>query len=410
MSKQSSSDNIRVVVRFRPPNRRELEEKVKARLFIDIIEGKQLILRSEDVCFGEKKFNFDHVFNHDTTQEQFYKIACQSVIDDVLNGFNGTIFAYGQTGAGKSYSMMGILEDPEKFGLIPRAAHAIFDTIEKGSSNVEFKICCSYVEIYNEKLQCLLDPTKKNLQIHENPDKGVYIKDLTQEYVSQVDDIYELLEVGQNNRVISFTQMNAVSSRSHSVFIISIEQTDKETGSMKSAQFNLVDLAGSEKVAKTGATGQTLKEAQNINKSLSTLGKCIYALCEGSSHVPFRDSKLTRILQNGLGGNSKVLNNGFSGGTKCDLDYYDMCMFTASIQLGRNVFHLKIWRACKNYQMCSKGESAKECQGTGTYGCEINCTTERTQITKYKTEETDKTSFIWSTSFTRRISQCGRRS
>jgi len=202
--------------------------------------------------------------------------------------------------------MMGDLSDDIYKGIIPRAAEAIFQKIESSDANVEFKISCSYLEIYNESIQDLLDTSKKNLKVHESPSKGIYVDDLTEYYVTSAEEIYQYLDLGANNRVVACTNMNAVSSRSHSVFIIRVTQTDRSSGTVKNGSLNLVDLAGSEKVGKTGASGQTLEEAKKINQSLSALGQCINALVENKPHVPFRNSKLTRILQQSLGGNSKT--------------------------------------------------------------------------------------------------------
>eukprot|EP01027_Heterolobosea_sp_BB2_P014182 GEZU01020404.1.p1 GENE.GEZU01020404.1~~GEZU01020404.1.p1 ORF type:complete len:931 (-),score=290.05 GEZU01020404.1:29-2821(-) len=181
----------------------------------------------------------------------------------------------------------------------------LFAACASVEDGVEFKIRCSYLEIYNESIDDLFDTSHKNLKVHESPSRGVYIAGLKEEYVSCEDDVFKLIDIGTNNRVVATTQMNAVSSRSHSVFTITVEQTTAD-GSVKSGKLNLVDLAGSEKVGKTGASGQTLREAQGINKSLSALGLCINALVEKKPHVPFRDSKLTRILQESLGGNSRT--------------------------------------------------------------------------------------------------------
>ncbi len=150
--------------------------------------------------------------------------------------------------------MMGSINNPELHGVIPRASRAIFQAIEKADDKVEFKIACNYIEIYNESIQDLFDTSKKNLNIRESPGMGIYVESLTTEYVTSEDEIYELLEMGSNNRVVSFTHMNATSSRSHSVFVITISQTFTETGTTKTGKLNLVDLAGSEKVGKTGAT------------------------------------------------------------------------------------------------------------------------------------------------------------
>jgi kinesin family protein 5 len=201
---------------------------------------------------------------------------------------------------------MGSLNSAENKGLMPRAASAIFNLIEQAEEGIEFKISCSYLEIYNETIQDLFNTNNKNLGVRESPDKGIYVADLTEQYVGNEEEIYQLLEIGSNNRVVSYTHMNATSSRSHSVFIIRVEQKNSANGTVKNGKLNLVDLAGSEKVGKTGASGQTLEEAKKINQSLSTLGQCINALVEKKGHVPYRDSKLTRVLQESLGGNSKT--------------------------------------------------------------------------------------------------------
>ena len=190
-------------------------------------------------------------------------------------------------------------------GMIPRSAVHIFKHIENDTEDTEFEILCSFLEIYQEKIMDLLDPKKKDLQVRESPSKGIFVENLTEESVSSAGDISALLALGERARHASFTRMNATSSRSHSVFIVSVRQTRKE-GGRKQGKLNLVDLAGSEKVGKTGASGETLEEAKKINQSLSALGNVINALTEGKKHVPFRDSKLTRILQESLEGNTKT--------------------------------------------------------------------------------------------------------
>lgn len=224
-----------------------------------------------------------------------------------MNGYNGTVFAYGQTGAGKSYTMMGEMDDPVKKGIIPRIMEQIFDAIMvHGSANVEYTVGISYLEIYMERIRDLLNPMMDNLPIHEGP-KGPYVKGLREIYVGEVGEVYTAMHLGQRSRVTASTNMNLESSRSHSIFLVTINQKDVNTGSQKSGMLYLVDLAGSEKVGKTGASGQTLEEAKKINKSLSALGMVINSLTDGkSTHVPYRDSKLTRILQESLGGNSRT--------------------------------------------------------------------------------------------------------
>jgi kinesin family protein 5 len=241
-------------------------------------------------------------------QADVFDFSIRPTVDDILNGYNGTVFAYGQTGAGKSYTMMGgNIDDDVGKGIIPRIVEQIFASILSSPSNIEYTVRVSYMEIYMERIRDLLVPQNDNLPVHEEKNRGVYVKGLLEVYVSSVQEVYEVLRRGGESRAVSSTNMNAESSRSHSIFVLTVTQKNVETGSMKSGQLFLVDLAGSEKVGKTGASGQTLEEAKKINKSLSALGMVINSLTDGkSSHVPYRDSKLTRILQESLGGNSRT--------------------------------------------------------------------------------------------------------
>ena len=192
-------------------------------------------------------------------------------------------------------------------GIIPRMVTTVFDTIENSGEYIEYTVKVGYAEIYMEKIRDLLNPAKCNLNIHEDKNRGMFIADLTEEYVSDREDVYDLMTMGSSNREVGATNMNAGSSRSHSLFMITITQNNTMDYSAKSGKLYLVDLAGSEKVGKTGAEGKRLDEAKNINKSLSALGKVIYALTDKKqTHIPYRDSKLTRVLQDSLGGNSKT--------------------------------------------------------------------------------------------------------
>ncbi|CAE6504115.1 unnamed protein product [Rhizoctonia solani] len=230
------------------------------------------------------------------------------IVKDVINGYNGTVFAYGQTGSGKTFTMMGADIDSEELkGIIPRITEQIFTSIVESDAHLEYLVKVSYMEIYLERIRDLLAPHNDNLQVHEEKNKGVYVKNLSDYYVSNAKEVYEIMRQGGQARAVTATNMNAESSRSHSIFLITIQQKNIETGAMKTGNLYLVDLAGSEKVGKTGASGQTLEEAKKINKSLSALGMVINALTDGkSSHIPYRDSKLTRILQESLGGNSRT--------------------------------------------------------------------------------------------------------
>lgn len=241
-------------------------------------------------------------------QVEIFEYSIKPTVDDILNGYNGTVFAYGQTGAGKSYTMMGTsIEDDEGKGITPRIVEQIFSSIMSSPPTIEYTVRVSYMEIYMERIRDLLAPQNDNLPVHEEKNRGVYVKGLLEIYVSSVEEVFEVMKRGGAARAVAATNMNQESSRSHSIFVITVTQKNLETGSMKSGQLFLVDLAGSEKVGKTGASGQTLEEAKKINKSLSALGMVINALTDGkSSHIPYRDSKLTRILQESLGGNSRT--------------------------------------------------------------------------------------------------------
>jgi kinesin family protein 5 len=241
-------------------------------------------------------------------QADVFDYSIRPTVDDILNGYNGTVFAYGQTGAGKSYTMMGSdMDDEVGKGVIPRIIQQIFASILASPSNIEYTVRVSYMEIYMERIRDLLVPQNDNLPVHEEKNRGVYVKGLLEVYVSSEEEVYEVLRRGGSARAVSATNMNAESSRSHSIFVVTVNQKNVETGSLKSGQLFLVDLAGSEKVGKTGASGQTLEEAKKINKSLSALGMVINCLTDSKTqHIPYRDSKLTRILQESLGGNSRT--------------------------------------------------------------------------------------------------------
>ncbi|KAL8948758.1 MAG: hypothetical protein Q9222_005083 [Ikaeria aurantiellina] len=299
----STLSGTTVVARFRPPNKAE------------IASGGETIVdfESEDTCQINSReaagaFTFDRVFDTQSRQTDVFDFSIRSTVDDILNGYNGTVFAYGQTGAGKSYTMMGAdIDDEEQRGIIPRIVEQMFASILRSPGNIEYTVRVSYMEIYMEKIRDLLVPQNDNLPVHEEKSRGVYVKGLLEIYVSSVQEVFEVMRRGGLARATAATNMNEESSRSHSIFVITITQKNVETGSAKSGQLFLVDLAGSEKVGKTGASGQTLEEAKKINKSLSALGMVINSLTDGkSTHIPYRDSKLTRILQESLGGNSRT--------------------------------------------------------------------------------------------------------
>lgn len=219
-----------------------------------------------------------------------------------MGGYNGTIFAYGQTGCGKTHTMIGVKGDKMQRGIIPNAFDHIFGYFDDATNNKKrFLIRCSYLEIYNEDIRDLLSKNvEQKLDLKEDPDKGVFVKDLNQIIVKSIAEIESYMDRGTANRKTGETAMNKDSSRSHSIFTIYVETAETNAAgeqTIKAGKLNLVDLAGSERQSKTQATGARLKEATKINLSLSALGNVIKALVEGkSNHVPYRDSKLTRLL------------------------------------------------------------------------------------------------------------------
>ncbi|XP_064419296.1 kinesin heavy chain isoform X2 [Latimeria chalumnae] len=291
--------SIKVMCRFRPLNEAEI---LRGDKFIPKFKG------DDTVVLGQSKpYVFDRVLPPNTTQDQVYNACAKQIVKDVLDGYNGTIFAYGQTSSGKTHTMEGKLHDSHLMGIIPRIAHDIFDHIYSMDENLEFHIKVSYFEIYLDKIRDLLDVSKTNLAVHEDKNRVPYVKGCTERFVSSPEEVMDVIDEGKANRHVAVTNMNEHSSRSHSIFLINIKQENVETEKKLIGKLYLVDLAGSEKVSKTGAEGAVLDEAKNINKSLSALGNVISALAEGTkTHVPYRDSKMTRILQDSLGGNCRT--------------------------------------------------------------------------------------------------------
>lgn len=295
---------IQVVCRFRPLN--EKEKNISQEYCCEFLDYSQVMVRSTSEN-NTYKFNFDRVFDPKSNQQEVYDFAAKHIVESVLEGFNGTIFAYGQTSSGKTHTMQGIIDNPEKEGIIPRMIRHMFNFIVNSSSDTEYIVKVSMIEIYMEKIKDLIDPERTNLNVREDKAKGIYIEDLSEHYVVSEDEVLEIMKLGSDNRSVAATNMNEHSSRSHSMFIMTIHQNNVKDLSAKTGKLYLVDLAGSEKISKTGATGLTLEEAKTINKSLTTLGMVINSLTDGkSTHIPYRESKLTRVLQESLGGNAKT--------------------------------------------------------------------------------------------------------
>ncbi|KAK8951048.1 Kinesin-like protein NACK2 [Platanthera zijinensis] len=260
------------------------------------------------------KFEFDRVFGEDCKTVDIFGSRTKEIVASVVRGFNGTVFAYGQTSSGKTYTMRGSANEP---GIIPLSVHELFCSIQEKMDR-EFLLRMSYMEIYNEEINDLLAPEHRKLQIHESLERGIYVAGLKEEIVTTPEQVLKLVEFGESHRHIGETNMNLYSSRSHTIFRMIVESRDRSVGdnsfncfdAVRVSALNLVDLAGSERAGKTGAEGMRLKEGSHINKSLMALGTVIKKLSDGAEslggHVPYRDSKLTRILQPALGGNTNT--------------------------------------------------------------------------------------------------------
>uniref|UniRef100_A0A3B4F4U2 Kinesin-like protein n=1 Tax=Pundamilia nyererei TaxID=303518 RepID=A0A3B4F4U2_9CICH len=312
MSKTKHCEAVRVVVRCRPFSRREEIAGSENILEIDDKLG-QITIRNPKAPPDEpmKVFTFDSVYGWNSKQSDIYDDAVRPLVESVLQGFNGTIFAYGQTGTGKTHTMQGVSNDPERRGVIPNSFQHIFTQISR-TQNQKYLVRSSYLEIYQEEIRDLLcKDNNRKLELKESPDFGVYVKDLSSVVTKNATEIEHVMNIGNQSRSVGFTNMNERSSRSHAIFVITVECSEVGPDGedhIRVGKLNMVDLAGSERQSKTGAKGKRLKEAAKINLSLSALGNVISALVDGkSTHVPYRDSKLTRLLQDSLGGNAKTV-------------------------------------------------------------------------------------------------------
>lgn len=300
----SGKANIFVVVRCRPLSKKETElsnvETVKiinekVVFILDPIE----LTGSEDTPLHrskEQQYAFDHAFDKATTQQQIYENSAKFLIPGIIEGFNATVFAYGSTGAGKTHTMLGTDEEP---GIMVRSLSDLFSIIESGNSN-NIRVKLTYIEIYNETLRDLLG-TGETLELREDPIKGSQLVGVNEMEVNNSTEVFTLLLKGNKNRTTEATNMNETSSRSHAVLQIMVENRKSNTD-VTAGKFILVDLAGSERATNSKNTGLRLIEGGNINKSLLALGNCINALYDISngvskSFIPWRDSKLTRILK-----------------------------------------------------------------------------------------------------------------
>uniref|UniRef100_A0A670IYI8 Kinesin-like protein n=1 Tax=Podarcis muralis TaxID=64176 RepID=A0A670IYI8_PODMU len=315
--------SVKVAVRVRPFNSREMGKDSKC--IIQMTGNTTTIINPKQPKETPKSFNFDYSYWSHTTpedinyasQKQVYRDIGEEMLQHAFEGYNVCIFAYGQTGAGKSYTMMGRQEKDQQ-GIIPQLCEDLFSRInDTTNDNMSYSVEVSYMEIYCERVRDLLNPKNKgNLRVREHPLLGPYVEDLSKLAVTSYNDIQDLMDSGNKARTVAATNMNETSSRSHAVFNIIFTQKrhDAETDitTEKVSKISLVDLAGSERADSTGAKGTRLKEGANINKSLTTLGKVISALAEmnkkkkKTDFIPYRDSVLTWLLRENLGGNSRT--------------------------------------------------------------------------------------------------------
>lgn len=349
------SVNVQVAVRCRPLNERERTHGDRIAVSCDedrhevVFTAPSLQRKNQSSgnsgfnANGKKTFTYDHVFSQTASQEDVYCRVVEPIVDEVLQGYNCTVFAYGQTGTGKTHTMEGRRHDEmlsvadrrleENAGIIPRAVQHIFKHLR--SLTDEHSVRVSHMELYNEQLTDLLGPdeipTNDSLRVYEDPAKGTFVQGLEDTVVRSEQEIFAVLDKSALKRKTAETLMNKYSSRSHSIFSITIhikESTPEGADLLKVGKLNLVDLAGSENVGRSGAVKGRAREAGNINQSLLTLGRVITALVDRHPHIPYRDSKLTRLLQESLGGRNKtcVIATVTPGSSSCEetlstLDY-----------------------------------------------------------------------------------------
>ncbi|XP_047976646.1 kinesin-like protein KIN-5D [Salvia hispanica] len=314
--------NVQVIVRCRPLS--EDEARFHTPVVISCNDSRREVCAVQSIANKQidRTFLFDKVFGPSSQQKDLYDQAVCPIVFEVLEGYTSTIFAYGQTGTGKTYTMEGGSRKkngdiPSDAGVIPRAVRQIFDILE--AQNAEYSLKVTFLELYNEEITDLLAPeecskfiedkSKKPIALMEDGKGGVFVRGLEEEIVTTADEIYKILEKGSAKRRTAETLLNKQSSRSHSVFSITIhikECTPEGEEMIKCGKLNLVDLAGSENISRSGAREGRAREAGEINKSLLTLGRVINALVEHSGHIPYRDSKLTRLLRDSLGGKTKT--------------------------------------------------------------------------------------------------------
>ncbi|XP_030628202.1 kinesin-like protein KIF15 [Chanos chanos] len=348
-SNSTDGDAIKVYVRVRPLTQGTgLTTDGDQSLCLTVTSPQTIRLHSKP---EPRTFTYDHVADMDTSQESVFSSVAKDIVESCMNGYNGTIFAYGQTGSGKTFTMLGPSEldnfSDNMRGVIPRSFEYLFFLInrevERSGQSKSFLCKCSFIEIYNEQIYDLLDSASASLFLREDIKKGVFVEGAVEKYATSAAEAYQVLSMGWRNRRVAATSMNRESSRSHAVFTMSLESKDtsQELVNIRTSQLNLVDLAGSERQRDTHTEGSRLKEASSINRSLMCLGQVITALMDVSNgksrHVCYRDSKLTFLLKDSLGGNAKtyIIAN-VHPGSKCFGETLSTLQFAQRAKLIKN--------------------------------------------------------------------------
>uniref|UniRef100_A0A8D2ZK34 Kinesin motor domain-containing protein n=1 Tax=Scophthalmus maximus TaxID=52904 RepID=A0A8D2ZK34_SCOMX len=343
------SDSIKVFVRVRPLTQGTgLTTDGDQSLCLTVTSPNTIRLLSKP---EPRTFTYDHVADMDTSQDSVFSSVAKNIVESCMNGYNGTIFAYGQTGSGKTFTMLGPSEldnfTDELRGVIPRSFEYLFFLInrevERSAQSKSFLCKCSFIEIYNEQIYDLLDTASASLFLRENIKKGVFVEGAVEKFVNSAAGAYQVLSMGWRNRRVASTSMNRESSRSHAVFTMTLESKESinDVVNIRMSQLNLVDLAGSERQKDTHTEGSRLKEASSINRSLMCLGQVIMALVDVSNgknrHICYRDSKLTFLLRDSLGGNAKtyIIAN-VHPGSKCFGETLSTLQFAQRAKLIKN--------------------------------------------------------------------------
>ncbi|CAH8334681.1 unnamed protein product [Eruca vesicaria subsp. sativa] len=299
--------NIRVFCRCRPLNSEEIEAEASLGIDVDSTKNGEVIVMSNG--FPKKSFKFDSVFGPNASQADVFEDTAPFATS-VIDGYNVCIFAYGQTGTGKTFTMEGT---PDNRGVNYRTLKNLFEITKERENRYSYEISVSVLEVYNEQIRDLLVTASQNasaakrFEIRQVSEGNHHVPGLVEARVTSIEEVWDVLKTGSNARAVGKTTANEHSSRSHCIHCVMVKGENLLTGECTKSKLWLVDLAGSERVAKTEVQGERLKETQSINKSLSALGDVIYALANKSSHIPFRNSKLTHLLQDSLGGDSKTL-------------------------------------------------------------------------------------------------------